>query len=120
MLSKLGLPGFGRANWQSKIPREVRVHEKYKDLTPWNGTETVDFVYEEGKENGGVEDYKFSVLLYDNHYLPDEALRKDARIKYYMEVKTTTEGCEDRFYMSRAQYRMVRSTHRSVGMINRG
>ena len=75
MLSKLGLPGFGRANWQSTIRKQVRAHEKYADMAPWNGEETADIVYEEGKPDGDADDYKLRTILFQLRYLPDLDLR---------------------------------------------
>ena len=99
-LLNLGLPNFGRENWKSNVRKKVCVHEKYKDMEEWTGSETADIVYEdEGPEC--VLTNAFS------EYLPKERLKEGAPIKHYLEVKTTTEECSSRFFVSKAQYRRV-------------
>ncbi len=49
----------------------------------------------------------FTRLLTDKGYL-DAGIWTDARPRYYVEVKATTNpSCSTRFFMSKAQYRMV-------------
>jgi hypothetical protein len=106
ILNKWELPNFNRDNWKSTIRSEVCVHEKYRDMPIWTGPETADIVYwDEGQE------YILSEILAP--YLPRESLQQGARIKYYLEVKTTTGECETRFFMSKAQVRRVSWPRRS-------
>jgi hypothetical protein len=95
------LPGFSRANWQSTIRHYVSRHPEYSDLqVPWTGTETSDIVYD---DTSGA----FTRLLIDKGYL-DAGVWTDATPRYYVEVKATTSAsCSTRFFMSKAQYRMV-------------
>ena len=98
------LPNFSRDNWKSTIKKEVRVHEKYRDMADWTGPETADIVYwDEGP------DYRLSNTLQD--YLPQMCLQQGAKIKYYLEVKTTTDDWNNRFFMSKAQVRRVSIPH---------
>ena len=98
LLSRMNLPNFSRANWQSRIRKEVCVHQKYADMEPWNGRETADIVYEDTE----------SVLtraLNSLGYLPDRM--RGSRPKYYLEVKTTTNESDTRFFMSSGEYKLV-------------
>lgn len=98
LLSRMNLPNFSRANWQSRIRKEVCVHQKYADMKPWNERETADIVYEDTE----------SVLtraLNSLGYLPDRV--RDLRPKYYLEVKTTTCESDARFFMSQGEYELV-------------
>jgi hypothetical protein len=98
LLSTLSLPAFNSANWQSRIRDRVCVHDKYADLTPWRGRETADLTYEDTEG-------AFTQLLMERGYLASGSVI--AAPKYYLEVKTTTSNCEEAFYMSDNQYRMV-------------
>lgn len=75
------------------------MHPKYRDLEPWNGSETADITY---KDNHG----KFTQFLIGQGYLPDKTWA-NARPMYFLEVKTTTRDCGEQFYMSGSQYRRV-------------
>ena len=78
------------------------MHENYRDMLAWTGPETADIVYwDEGPEHMLTE------ML--GKFLPKKGLQRGARIKYYLEVKTTTGECETRFFMSKAQVRRVSS-----------
>jgi len=50
---------------------------------------------------------EFTTLLIDKGYLEVDQWA-NARPRYYIEVKATTKECSTRFFMSKAQYRMVR------------
>ena len=94
------MPNFGRENWKSKIRNRVCVHEKYKDMQEWTGAETADIVY----EDQGPE------FILTNAFSEDlcrNMIEEGSPIKYYLEVKTTTEECSSRFFVSKAQYRRV-------------
>jgi hypothetical protein len=99
MLLKLNLPGFTEENWRSSIRKEVRVHEKYCNMEPWNGAETADIVYQDF-------DGHFTELLIGEGYLPS-AIWRHATPTYYLEVKTTTRQGGERFFMSKGQYQRV-------------
>ena len=75
------------------------MHPKYSDLEPWDGAETADIVYDDIR--GG-----FTEILIENGYLPSGPWQY-AHPKYYLEVKTTTKGCNTPFYMSKSQYKRV-------------
>jgi hypothetical protein len=97
------LPGFDlstdRQNWASTIRKHVTIHNDYRDLEAWNGAETADIVY---SDTSG----EFTKLLIDNGYLDSEVWR-NARPKYFLEVKTTTKECGTRFFLSKSQYARV-------------
>lgn len=104
----MGLPGFTRRNWASTVRKKVRIHDKYKNMEPWNGAETADIVYQDGCINeDGVPEYQLSSFLEEKGYLSEGSVRRYGQIKYFLEVKTTTKECESRFFMSRAQYQRV-------------
>jgi hypothetical protein len=81
------------------------VHPKYQDLDDWTGRETADFVYID--RDGVFTQYLqttcfggFSTLQCGN----GEGFQP---IEYFIEVKTTTLGCNTRFFMSKWQYNRV-------------
>ena len=69
-------------------------------MEDWTGPETADIVY----EDEGPEFVLTNAFL---EYLPKDRLKEGAPIKYYLEVKTTTEDCSSHFFVSKAQYRRV-------------
>lgn len=99
LLSGLGLPGWTRANWQSKIRSYVAVHPDYTDLRAWVGSETADLVYVD------TEGHLINMLI-DCGYLDHDEWH-GSRVKFYIEVKTTTGPCGTPFYMSGKQYQLV-------------
>ncbi|MCJ1310202.1 hypothetical protein MMC25_003863 [Agyrium rufum] len=99
-LLSLHLPAFDRQNWRSTIRREVRVHEKYRDMTPWWGSETADLVYQDTQGT-------LTSLLTDKGYL-NEAEWQNVQPTYYLEVKTTPRNCAEQFYMSALQYKRMK------------
>ena len=101
-LSNLGLPNFSIQNWKSKIRKEVCVTEKYREMEEWKGLETADIVYEDCGP-----DHKLTGFL-SEHLRRRDSLHREANIKYYLEVKTTTGDCSNRFFLSKAQYLRVR------------
>lgn len=101
-LCRLGLPAWDRHNWQSRIRTYARAHPDYASLEEWTRSETADLVYEDAE---GILTRK----LADWGYLEYQEWR-DARPKYYLEVKTTTGPCETPFYASGKQYRLVSCT----------
>jgi hypothetical protein len=99
MLLHLELPGFTRDNWKSNIREEVKIHSKYSDMKGWNDPETADITYNDIHGN-------FTRLLIDKGYLPS-AVWQNARPLYYLEVKTTTNECNTRLFMTKSQYQRV-------------
>ncbi|KAE8447535.1 hypothetical protein EG329_010665 [Mollisiaceae sp. DMI_Dod_QoI] len=99
-LSNLRLPLFDWDNWRSTIRKEVRIHPRYANMLPWpHRYETADIVYND----------VHSILtryLIDAGYLDEEAWA-GATPEYFIEVKTTTGACHDRFFLSSNQYRMM-------------
>ncbi|KAL8786867.1 MAG: hypothetical protein Q9195_008024 [Heterodermia aff. obscurata] len=93
------LPNFSRSNWRSKIRKYVCVHEKYGDMSSFDGTETADLVYED-------KDGMLTAMLIDEKHL-DEEIWLHKRPKYFLEVKATTQECKTRFFMSKEQVRRM-------------
>ncbi|KAF8857980.1 hypothetical protein BDZ45DRAFT_704937 [Acephala macrosclerotiorum] len=100
-LSRLetSLPSFGRHNWESTIRRYVIIHENYRDMQEWRGSEAVDITYDDTEG-------EFTQLLIANGYL-DGSIWAHAKPKYFLEVKTTTKECASRFFLSKSQYRRM-------------
>jgi hypothetical protein len=91
---------FTLANWESKIREYAKVHHKYTEMRAWPGKmETSDITYDDKK---GI----FTRFLREKGYLQSE-IWNNATPKYYLEVKTTTKGCDTRFFVSKAQYKLV-------------
>ena len=105
MLLKENLGDFGWANWKSTIRKHVCVHEDYKDMKPWRGRETADIVYTDRGPK-----YRLTIVLEALCHLIHRNLPPDGSITYYFEVKTTTQECDTRFFISRAQYNRVSSS----------
>ena len=97
LLSQL-LPDFDLRHWKSTVREYVRVHDKYRDLDPWNGTETADITYDD------INNDLSRLLDEKGHQVPCD---QDRGPKFYIEVKTTTGDCDEPFYVSGAQYRLV-------------
>lgn len=93
------LPSFGRHDWKSTIRKEVTIHPKYRDMVPWNGAETADITFKD------VSSAFTSLLIQTGHL--EEQVWRGARPHYFIEVKTTTGDCNDRFFMSNSQYLRV-------------
>lgn len=68
-------------------------------MLPWNAPETADIIYDDTTG-------EFTRMLIDRGYLDADEWR-DARPKYYLEIKSTTGPCGTPFYMSRGQYQLV-------------
>ncbi|KAH7411292.1 hypothetical protein BKA64DRAFT_378000 [Cadophora sp. MPI-SDFR-AT-0126] len=100
IMSNIFLPLFGRGNWKSTIRHEVSVHEKYRDMSTWTGRETADITYD---DDGGV----FTSILVDKGYLHE--YWRGSTPHYFIEVKTTTGDCNDRFFLSNSQYARMQS-----------
>lgn len=93
------LPYFSLANWESTIRNEVCIHPAYVAMAAWIGRETADFTY---VDIGS----RLSLILISKGYdIPLSPV--GGTLKFYLEVKTTTDDCNTRFFMSKAQYRRV-------------
>lgn len=79
--------------------KEVRAHNKYRDLAPWRGRETADITYVDSEGD-------LTKLLIEKGYLQSQTWEAE-RPTYYLEVKTTTKDLNEKFYMSRRQYNRV-------------
>ncbi|KAB2569987.1 hypothetical protein DBV05_g11337 [Lasiodiplodia theobromae] len=98
LLRHLDLPNFSAtANWLSTLRKEARVCNGYSTLEPWNGAETSDIVYHDTEG-------AFTAQLREKGYLEDRITDVTDNPTYYIEVKTTTRGCEEPLFMSGAQY----------------
>ncbi|KAI0402755.1 hypothetical protein F4802DRAFT_599716 [Xylaria palmicola] len=93
------LPNFSRHVWQSRVRHFVAKHSSYKTLEAWNGLETSDIVY---TDTAGV----LTAALIKHDYL-DHAKWNGRCPKYYIEVKTTTEQCDNKFFMNNEQRGMM-------------
>ncbi|TRX99079.1 hypothetical protein FHL15_000421 [Xylaria flabelliformis] len=91
LLTNVGLP---LSCWKSKIKQYVTEHPKYAKMEPWTGDKTANFVYFD-------VDNSLSTLLIDGGYLEKRWAGKSPT--YYIDVKTTTGGCDDPFLMSKSQ-----------------
>lgn len=69
----------------------------------WPGRETADIVYNDQKG-------AFTDLLIQEGFL-DGDIWSGATPEYFIEVKTTTGECNDRFFMSNSQVERVRLFH---------
>ncbi|TGO31378.1 hypothetical protein BPAE_0001g02500 [Botrytis paeoniae] len=105
IIRSLGLPLFDLGNWRSTIRHRVAVHDDYKDMPRWSGSETSDIVYED-------HDKILTSLLITNNYFHIEEL---ARLRfassptYYIEVKTTPGPLDNAFYCSQGQFDRMES-----------
>lgn len=105
MLSEIGLDGFSLDNWRSTIRGELSRYPKYAGLKDWEGRETADIVYQ---DCDGMLTEWLSILCTGD--FPDSVIEQEYAeqpIEYYFEVKTTTDACETRFFLSAGQYKRV-------------
>lgn len=105
ILKSLGLPLFDLGNWRSTIRHRVAVHDDYKDMPRWSGSETSDIVYED-------HDKMLTSLLTTNNYFHIEelaGLRFASSPTYYVEVKTTPGPLDNAFYCSQGQFDRMES-----------
>ncbi|TEY73343.1 hypothetical protein BOTCAL_0079g00080 [Botryotinia calthae] len=105
IMKSLGLPLFDLGNWRSTIRYRVAVHDDYKDMPRWSGSETSDIVYED-------HDKMLTSLLITNNYFQIEelaGLRFANSPTYYVEVKTTPGPLDNAFYCSQGQFDRMES-----------
>jgi hypothetical protein len=93
-------PSFNWDNWTSTIKNHVLIHPNYSERERWPGQRE-------------ISDIRFNDTrsfltrhLIDAGYL-DGDVWSGATPEYFIEVKTTTGECGDRFFMSSNQYRLV-------------
>ncbi|KAK0103682.1 hypothetical protein ONS95_005692 [Cadophora gregata] len=99
---------FGRENWKSRIRHEVTVHPAYSDMPPWRGTETADIVFSDFQST-------LTGILVQHGYLDETWV--GACPRYFIEVKTTTGECDDRFFMSNGQFLRMQSLALTEGRV---
>lgn len=102
MLSDIGLNGFSLDNWRSTIRGELSRYPKYAGLKDWEGRETADIVYQD--YYGQLTEWLSEFCTGD---FPIEQDCPEQPIEYYFEVKTTTDACGSRFFLSAGQYKRV-------------
>ncbi|TGO51966.1 hypothetical protein BOTNAR_0339g00020 [Botryotinia narcissicola] len=105
IMKSLGLPLFDLGNWRSTIRHRVTIHNEYKDMPRWSGSETSDIVYED-------HDKMLTSLLITNNYFNTEELgrlRFASSPTYYIEVKTTPGPLDNAFYCSQGQFDRMES-----------
>ncbi|KAF7949568.1 uncharacterized protein EAE97_003077 [Botrytis byssoidea] len=105
IMKSLGLPLFDLGNWRSTIRHRVTIHNEYKDMPRWSGSETSDIVYED-------HDKMLTSLLITNNYFNTEELgrlRFASSSTYYIEVKTTPGPLDNAFYCSQGQFDRMES-----------
>ncbi|KAL1600687.1 hypothetical protein SLS60_007075 [Paraconiothyrium brasiliense] len=102
-LSALDLPGFSKENWRSNMRRELLAQPRYVNLGSWNGRETADFVYTD--RDGSLTRYLREHCVGSMpHGIARNHDFSQHPIEYFLEVKSTTSGCNTRFYMSGSQF----------------
>jgi hypothetical protein len=70
-------------------------------MREWTGRETADMLYED-------EEGSLTAFLADRGYIdPEDPGWRDAKPKYFIEVKTTKGTCHTPFFMSKYQYKRV-------------
>ncbi|KAK0705957.1 hypothetical protein B0T26DRAFT_679718 [Lasiosphaeria miniovina] len=102
LLSRLRLPGFSRANWQSTIRSYAAAHPEFADLAPWTGRETADITYADA-------DGSLARLLVGAGYLDARVWAGVKGLQCFVEVKATTGPCNTPFYMSKGQYKRMQN-----------
>ncbi|KAF5878202.1 uncharacterized protein Bfra_000367 [Botrytis fragariae] len=105
IMKSLGLPLFDLGNWRSTIRHRVTVHDDYKDMPRWCGSETSDIVYEDR------EKMLTSLLITNNYFHIEELarLRFASSPTYYIEVTTTPGPLDNAFYCSQGQFDRMES-----------
>jgi len=104
VLKGMQIPDFDINNWQSRIRHLVKSRPEYSRMKNWTDEETSDIVYEDIKK-------QLTNYLLAHGYL-GENLWEDAEEgpRYFLEVKTTLQGCDHPFYVSKGQYALVSSS----------
>jgi hypothetical protein len=85
----------------------VTVHPNYRGMASWDEHETSDIVYTDTNSH-------LTRLLIRLGYL--DIIWNESEPEYFIEIKTTTGNCADRFFMSYNQYNMVRLAFSRLGM----
>jgi hypothetical protein len=104
---KEGFENFSRNNWRSTIRSTVKVHNKYGDLEDLPGKEIADIVYVDydGHLTRFLRERCVNDFPLPESFVPSAS----APVEYLIEVKTTTQDWNTRFFMSTHQYDRVSS-----------
>jgi hypothetical protein len=93
-------PSFSWDNWTSTIKNRVLIHPNYSERERWPGQREIsDIRFNDTRSF-------LTQHLINGGYL-DGDVWSGATPEYFIEVKTTTGDCGDRFFMSSNQYRLV-------------
>ncbi|KAI1132406.1 hypothetical protein F5Y10DRAFT_231100 [Nemania abortiva] len=93
------LPGFSRSCWRSTIRRFIIEHPDYSNMSEWVGWETSDIVYTDS--TGAL-----TAAFIHHGYLSEEKWG-GRKLRYYIEVKTTTAPSQRPFFMGSPQYSRI-------------
>ena len=100
LLAKYLSPSFNWENWTSIIKNRVLIHPDYSARGRWPGQREISDL--RFNDRGSL----LTRHLINGGYL-DGDIWSGATPEYFIEVKTTTGECGDRFFMSSNQYRLV-------------
>ncbi|KAK1634597.1 hypothetical protein BDP81DRAFT_431603 [Colletotrichum phormii] len=87
-------------DWRSTMRKHVAVHPEYSYVTPWEGKETADIVYD---DKSGV----LTRTLIDKGYLEGTHCMSK-KPQYLIEVKTTPGDATRPFFVSKHQYNRMK------------
>ncbi|KAF8859481.1 hypothetical protein BDZ45DRAFT_673240 [Acephala macrosclerotiorum] len=111
LLVKLLSPSFNWSNWTSTINSHVLIHPEYFGRDPWPGRrETSDLWYND--REGFLTRHLIRAGYLDGN------VWSEATPEYFIEVKTTTGDCDDRFFMSRNQYSIMQEMALREGQVS--
>ncbi|CAG8949950.1 hypothetical protein HYFRA_00004281 [Hymenoscyphus fraxineus] len=100
LLANFLSPSFGWSNWTSTINSHILIHPDYSENLPWPGRrETSDIRYVDRES-------VLTMRLISTGYLNGDIWAGKCP-EYFIEVKTTTGNCNDRFFMSNNQYSLM-------------
>ena len=104
-LKGLGLPRFGLENWKSEIRDRVKIHTDYQDLEKYHDRSAIaDIEYLDDSR-------RLTQLLKQKGHLAPGLWDSEKQFLYHIEIKTTTSSnWQERFFMSKAQHRHVRTS----------
>lgn len=102
-LKEIGLPRFNLENWKSEIRDRVNTHVHYHDIEKCNDQSAIADI--EYLDDSGT----LTRFLKEKGHLT-QGLWDSERPLYHIEIKTTTcSNWQERFFMSKAQQRHVRT-----------
>lgn len=95
------LPDFDPdRDWTSGLRGWARLYEDYKGLSEYTKREVSDITYDDGYDGSMTEWFVSKGCERARSWLA-------APPTYHVEVKTTTVDCEERFYVSNNQVKLV-------------